>query len=372
MRVAVMNNYHVHIHDTPKPRGLRNIVANIENMGNIMFLETITRQLEATAVSAFLDIQRPEYINENFDILVLPLANMISSSWVAHHDLLSALEQLTIPIVVMSVGVQIDTEEQLDTLVMSPAAKRVLDLATNTGTIIGTRGEVTTRALIDRGYMNVKTIGCCPSLYYKPLRIRPLVENPKIAIHLSLGSDREKTGNLLSFGVKHADAYILQNEARFLVNKYSIPKSEYSQWTTDADRLKAFENVDIPYEYYNDGQITPAELRTWIDTHTEFFTDIDEWISYLEDFDLVVGTRYHGTIAALHAGVPSLLYTIDVRTAELAEYHGIPHAPIQRISSHTTIEDVTSLMDYSKFLAIVEQRKAEYVEYLGMHNLSLH
>lgn len=93
MKVAVMNNYHAHLFDNPKPRGLRNIVANIENMGNIMFLETITRQLGATAVSAFDDIPRSDYMNKTFDILVLPLANMISSIWTAHHDLMSAFDR---------------------------------------------------------------------------------------------------------------------------------------------------------------------------------------------------------------------------------------------------------------------------------------
>lgn len=370
MRVAVMNNYHAHLFDEPKPRGLRNIVANIENMGNIMFLETITRQLGATAVSAYNDIQRTEYMNENFDILVLPLANMISKYWVAHGDLLDALERLHMPIVLMSVGVQAESEEELSTFEISPSGRRILDLASNTGTTIGTRGALTTYALKSRGYTNVTTIGC-PSLYYKPVKIRPKKDNPKIAIHAGLSGDKEKVGNLLSFGVKHADAYIAQNEARFLVNKYRIPAAKYEQWTDNADRLKFLSNIGVPYTYWNDGQFTPDQLRIWLNKSVEFFADIDEWVDYLRDFDLVVGSRYHGTVAALHAGVPSLLYTLDMRTQELAEYHEIPHLSIKHLNDKTTVSEVMAAIDYSAFDEAVKRRRMDYVRYLASHKLSL-
>ena len=370
MRVAVMNNYQAHLLDEPKPRGLRNIVANIENMGNIMFLETITRQLGATAVSAFLDLQRPEYMNEAFDVLVLPLANMISSVWTAHHDLLNALDQLTIPIIVMSVGVQVGSAEELATFEISEGAKHILNFAKKTGTIIGTRGDISSQVLYDRGYTNVQTIGC-PSIYYQPFEVRDIPEHPRIVTHASLYGDPQLVGNLLSFGVKYADAYIAQNEARFLVSRYNILPEVYSTWTTNEHRLKELGNVHVPYEFYNDGQFSPEQLRQWIDTHIEFFTDIDMWIQYLRSFDLCVGTRYHGTVAALLAGTPSFLYTIDMRTEELAKYHGIPHTPIDRISSSTAVEDIRSLMDYSTFLDTLAIRKSEYVTYLSKHSLTL-
>ena len=365
-----MNNYHAHLLDDPKPRGLRNIVANIENMGNIMFLETITRQLNATAVSAFLDIQRPEYINENFDILVLPLANMISPVWVAHHDLLNALDQLTIPIIMMSVGVQVATIEELSTFEISEDAKRILNLTKKTGTIIGTRGDITSQVLHDRGYTNIQTIGC-PSMYYRSLRLRDVPELPKIAIHASLYGNPRLVGHLLSFGVKYADAYIAQNEARFLVSKYNILPEVYSTWTTNERRLKELENVHVPYTFYNDGQFSPEQLRHWMDSHVDFFTDIDTWIHYLKSFDLSVGTRYHGTIAAILAGTPALLYTIDMRTRELAEYHGIPHTSLDQISTDTSVNDIRAMIDYSMFESLLATRKSEYISYLAKHSLAL-
>lgn len=369
MRVAVMNNYHAHLLDEPKPRGLRNIVANIENMGNIMFLETITRQLGATAVSAYEDLHRTDYMN-TFDVLVLPLANMISPVWTAHHGLLTALEKLEIPIIVMSVGVQAATTTELIDFVVSEDAQRVLNLTRKSGTTIGARGYLTEQVLRDHGYTNIQTIGC-PSIYYSSLNIRSLAPEPRIAIHASLQGDRIAVGHLLSFGIKFADAYIAQNESRFIVNQHQIPFEVYSQWTTDRQRLTELQNINFPYTYYNDGQFSAEVIRSWIDSHLVFFSDIDEWISYLSAFDFVIGSRYHGTVAALLAGTPTFLYTIDMRTKELAEYHSIPHAPITTLHEDTTIKQVYEHIDYDTFMFQVRQRRVEYEKYLAMHNLKL-
>ena len=40
------------------------------------------------------------------------------------------------------------------------------------------------------------------------------------------------------------------------------------------------------------------------------------WLEYLRDFDFATGTRLHGNVAALLAGVPAVLLAHDSRTLE--------------------------------------------------------
>ncbi|NDZ70642.1 polysaccharide pyruvyl transferase family protein, partial [Streptomyces sp. SID10362] len=65
------------------------------------------------------------------------------------------------------------------------------------------------------------------------------------------------------------------------------------------------------------------KVRLYIDPAT--------WISELRPFDFSFGSRIHGNIAALLAGVPSTVLCGDSRTLELCRYFGIPHRKITEV-----------------------------------------
>ena len=54
------------------------------------------------------------------------------------------------------------------------------------------------------------------------------------------------------------------------------------------------------------------------------FSDAAQWIEALRPFDAVIGTRLHGAMAALGAGMPGIVVTHDSRTAELARTMALP------------------------------------------------
>ena len=55
-----------------------------------------------------------------------------------------------------------------------------------------------------------------------------------------------------------------------------------------------------------------------------YFTCIPDWLEFYRSRDFVLGTRVHGAILALQAGVPSILVTHENRTAGLAHSLSIP------------------------------------------------
>ncbi|MEA5116742.1 MAG: polysaccharide pyruvyl transferase family protein, partial [Propionicimonas sp.] len=56
-----------------------------------------------------------------------------------------------------------------------------------------------------------------------------------------------------------------------------------------------------------------------------FFADPTSWLRFLAGQDFACGTRIHGNVAALLAGIPAYQLAHDSRTLELARFHQIPH-----------------------------------------------
>ena len=70
------------------------------------------------------------------------------------------------------------------------------------------------------------------------------------------------------------------------------------------------------------------KLQDFVDWSTKYgsiFFDVRNWIEHLKRFDFVIGTRIHGVILGLQAGVPSMCIVHDIRTLELCQTLMVPH-----------------------------------------------
>merc|ERR1712008_335045 len=56
----------------------------------------------------------------------------------------------------------------------------------------------------------------------------------------------------------------------------------------------------------------------------KFFVDAQTWIHELKQVDFVIGSRIHGTMAAVSAGTASLIIPTDFRTLEMAQAMNLP------------------------------------------------
>jgi hypothetical protein len=79
-------------------------------------------------------------------------------------------------------------------------------------------------------------------------------------------------------------------------------------------------------EYYRD--IPASEVISFFRRNSRVYGDTGQWREALEGFDFAIGTRFHGTMAALHAGVPAMLLAHDTRTLEMARLLALPHRRI--------------------------------------------
>jgi hypothetical protein len=365
-RPAIINNYRSSLYDEPV-RGLRNLIAYPDNTGNILFLETIGNQIQnCTPINIYYDfLERPEWFMQNFDVLVLPMANMVSEEW-SYGEILDMLETYPIPIVLVSIGLQVDDEYALRTMKMSRDCKRLLDLAQTRSQSIGVRGYKTAEYLRKQGY-SVDVIGC-PSLFGPAAPLRSLKNPSRIATHCTPhGTWRQSIRNFFEFSWKYAQGYVAQNELCLLVDRYDVTDEELETWIHDPNRLKVAKARTFEYTYYADTNPTPDELRTWFRRNLNYFVDIDAWKAYLAKFDFVVGTRFHGSVVATLAGTPSLLLTTDLRVLELAEYHQLPHIPLTDIHEDTMPEELIEHVTYDRYNAVNAEAKQHYKSFL-LHN----
>ena len=367
---AIANNYKTSLYDEPI-RGLRNLITWPENMGNLVFLNTIEEQIKGCKpVNFFTDVcERPEWFMENFDVLILPMANMVSESW-SISGLITTLQKYPIPIILISIGIQINNKDNFLTLNPSSDAKALLNLAKDRSVSIGVRGEYTAEYLSKLGYP-VDIIGC-PSIFAKPLNTICECKGDfqRIATHATLdGGWREDLKNLFEFSRKYAQAYIAQGELRLLVDRYDISEETLTEWVYNKERLEIAKNKLYEYQYYSRTEEDAAALREWMRKSLVFFTDTNAWKAYLASFDLVVGSRFHGTVMGILAGTPSLLLTTDLRTQELADYHRIPQAPFSVINENTTPEDLRQYLDFDHYWHFKNTAHMRYLDFLHKNGL---
>ena len=84
---------------------------------------------------------------------------------------------------------------------------------------------------------------------------------------------------------------------------------------------------------------------------------------------LSIGCRIHGNIAAVLAGTPALVFTIDTRTEELCRYHNIPFIPAERIDENTRLRDLYERADFASVLDGHARRFAHFVDFLNANGL---
>lgn len=370
MRVAIFNNYKTNLFQKPDPPGIRNMIAYSDNIGNIVFLESITRELCAESINIYDFIINYKSYEDKYDMIVLSLANMISPSYQLSNDFLDALEKTKISICIFSIGIQVYSKEELINLELNENVKRILNLSIKSGTTIGLRGEITKEYLDSKGIKNTQVIGC-PSIFYKKNIPTKKDKTPKdILISGSFnGNWKKPLSDLFYFGYKYGKSYLIQSESRILVDKYKISHSEILNWDINEERLNYLSNKGYDYSYYCNKQMTPEELGKWFVNNSVFYSDFDDWLNSMNNYDLHIGVRFHGSVMSTLAGVNTIILPGDLRVKEFVDFHGLPNLNIFDFTEDLTPKEIYEKIDYSTFESKYDELKINYIKYLRKNGL---
>lgn len=281
-----------------------------------MFTQAMYRQLvgQVDHIGFAYD---PEVINAVYDHVVIPAANWLNAG--ANWDWLTdLLEKTEVPVTVIGIGLQAESAD-LSQARVSESAVRFIKTAARKSAMISTRGHFTRNWLNSIGVKNAVTTGC-PSLYMRLAvsnqlpkeRLGYVLQSTRYGMEARILQTRDVNRELFRLAGQ-TDAWMIfqseMEELRYLVMDQIAEAQE-----------ETFETL-LPALY---GCSDRGALLSYLDRRGKVFFDLDHWATFLQGTHGVIGTRLHGSIVALNAGVPALIVPHDSRTSEVAEFAGIP------------------------------------------------
>ena len=335
------------------------------NIGNMIFTNSIARTLlvDDDTVIDYLDLRRQKlddayaaFVNETYDFFLIPLANAFKSTNYDELMIITAfVKKLKIPCCIIGVGIQrtISKARFSEVYPHCEEAKAMVAAVLEKSPMIGVRGELTGEFLQDLGFLPEKdfTVIGCPSMftYGDTLpEIKPTVLSAASTISFNSKVEFEKLDGYRPF-VEFASR-----------NMELFPNMIYVQQQIDDVRMIYLDSIKQDLRAKKSYDVSKAVS----------FTNIPAWIDYFrENVDFSFGSRIHGNVAAILAGVPSVAVPYDRRVLELAEYHNIPYIKVKPLAKVKTLYDVFERADFSSVHHGHKERFQHYLDFL--HTLGL-
>lgn len=343
---------------SPEDALARNVIGT--NSGNLIFVESAYKLLSTTGTE--IDVQRrlpdpkdADRINERYDAYVIPLANAFRPEFEFHLSRLTRLiERLRIPVVVLGVGIQSDTQLSRERLgpieqTVRSFAGAVLDRSPS----IGVRGEFTHAYLESLGFRDVEIIGC-PSMFRYGARMQVEKKVPQL-------DDRARLAVNATPGVPIMEELLRSHAERYAGLEYIAQDLDTLALLLWGEKASASDGASES-QLHAAGELIDAN-------RVRFFVDPSPWISHLRSFAFAFGTRIHGNIAALLAGTPAYVVAHDSRSLELARYFAIPHGLVTDMRASTDAADLHAAADYTELNAGHRARFDRLAGFLQRHGL---
>jgi len=324
------------------------------NTGNMVFVEAMRKQLDLDFDACYAKGEHYRGFQFGNVHAVMPSANFIYhgfTSW--HESVLTFLNNTNFPITFAGLGAQADSitddpQSVMDKL--APISKEFLFAVAKRCVSLGVRGKFTAECLEAVGIHNYRVIGC-PSMYMTFKDGRSTLPNPHDA----------KT-------VMHITPYNLSvYETKILELGYSI-KSEWIMQTYDECDLKGL----LINPKFPDLSVDKKDILDYHKEHSHVFFSYGKWDKFLKEsnFTFSFGSRFHGNVMAINAGIPALWITHDSRTQEFMDVFSLPHIKMEEMANIFNINQLIERCDYSKFYKKYPEMLKEYKKYLDENNLS--
>lgn len=328
-----------------------------DNSGNNVFefalqkmMLTPYQQVKIFSLAYFF--KHIEEINEAFDAMVYSPANILAP-WTKNTGLLywnNAFKKWKRPAYFIGVGSQSDNNYNLDFVedFREEGYNFVRSILENGGAI-GVRGYFTAEVIKKLGFpeTDINIIGC-PSLF---------MNGPNLKINKKALRRNELNpilnGNNFWFNPKFHKIFGEYPNSIFICQDllYRLLYDKKSITSLDAEYIRA----DL-FEYL----FKERRVRLYCD-YIAWYNDI-----VAGNFNFSIGTRIHGNIVSLLAGIPAYIDSFDSRVREMAEYFDIPHGNIRE---DIDIYDIYSNISYLKFNATFNNKFYKFKKFMNGNGL---
>lgn len=327
------------------------------NLGNLLFPYSLYRNIISEDVTvdyyAKHSPKDADYIDENYDLLLLPFANAFRSSFKTQlKDWTEIINKVKIPCVVAGIGVQGGLENSLDLKFdFDEDVKKFCTAVASKSAYIGVRGEFTYEYLKRLGFGSVTRIIGCPSMYMfgdqlpEP-RIKPYSDNIKVSVN-GKNADSDKIKEYLFKNITNDFLFIPQETAELRLTYSGAPIT------------------------FSSSNIYPLTIdnRLFTEDKVKFCINVPSWLNLLKTVDFSIGTRIHGSAAAVLAGTPAFVIPTDLRIAELARYHNIPYKTSDNFDFSKNIREIYEETDFSTVNQGHKERYDNFVKFLSENGI---
>lgn len=283
-----------------------------------------------------------------------------------HVNAADFVEKLDLPVCVFGLGSQAPMGQSLAEAEVDPRSVRLLRVLAEHSAVVAVRGEFTADLCRKLGVHNVQVVGC-QSTYVVGLRnlarslAVPAAPRKPVA-NLSLGPNE---GPLLALAMRAGADLIGQGNPV----EEGIALGRIDRETFVANAHGAF-SWPFLERLFTKGKLDRGAYFDYIRDHFFKFYTVAEWRNHMTRYDFCFGTRFHGNMAALLAGVPALWLAHDMRTEELCRHLHLPWMPHADLADVTEVGELAARTDYTAFRAGFPARLAEFRDYLEKNGVT--
>lgn len=310
------------------------------NTGNMLFWESLKANMKLEVIPRRF-INYPQKLRlDSFSAFVTTdliwIRQMQDFSYL--NKVLDAIGEL--PLIPISIGLQCD--KMLPDFRLHPETARVIERISER-CVMGVRGEYTAEILRRYGIDNFMVIGC-PSMYMD-------------------------TAGLLTVGTEKKPVKRVSANFEAFYKKLDKPRTDFLRYCAENELSFAEQTAAEISEKQIENPLLLKNVKGWLDKSSQIFFDVNEWRSYIREFDFSMGARFHGNVIALWENVPALFLVSDSRTKELCEHFSLPRIDISEFDRSKPLEYYYELADYAEFHKNYPKRLAEWKEFLKVNGL---
>lgn len=341
------------------------------NTGNLVISYAIKKLLGSETKSLGWNQPLTEG-DQRISIGVIALANQLGNH-VDMGEMANVISSLQVNLVGIGLGAQaanIQSEIDLPSGTLN-WVKAIIEHAPTTEPNIAVRGDFTRRILEKYNLAENTVVLGCPSLFInKDVNLGATIESrfswgQKKRIAVTAGHPGWKhlsriESSLTRIATESKGAYICQSPLEMV----QLGRGE-SALLSDEERYSCRE--------YISPNATDEEFMEWANSYATSFFSPSAWLEYLRRFDFVIGTRIHGVMLGLQAGVPSLCIAHDSSTEELCQTMLVPYTHARNIIGGIDIDDIPRLFyfDGASFDRNREALANGYANFMRTNNIEI-
>lgn len=341
------------------------------NNGNMIHAAAARRM-----ISDYVEYERPgdwseadiERLRSEHSHIVYITANLLRLGVPGNHPSIQELvasqtplarniERAGLPVVVFGLGSQAGLNGASEPRV-APETVRLLKVISDHSRKIAVRGAFTAEVCTRLGIKNVEVVGCQSMFWHRTPKFNwqlsePLCDAPdKIAFNFTYGPPE---ASLINQAIAQGYDVIGQGNSA---------EEDLKSQTAELDPSTS---VEFGWEIgtaFTKGLINRGRYEHWIKNHFYQFHRPEPWLSHMRRYCFSYGTRLHGNIAAMIAGVRAMWIVHDMRLKEVLEHFRLPSIEYKDVKNGANLDTLFERADYSECAKVYPDRYRTLYEYV--------